>query len=44
MLFTISLVEKLGKKGLWAYSIYLGVIFTNLRQLLAEEDFKNLSK
>ncbi|XTI90829.1 WW domain-containing oxidoreductase, partial [Cenococcum geophilum] len=42
MLFAVSLAEKLGEKRLRAYSVHPGVIFTNLGQLLAEEDFKNL--
>ena len=44
MLFAVSLAEKLGKKRLRAYSVHPGVIFTNLGRLLAEEDFKHLSR
>ncbi|KAF2714124.1 dehydrogenase [Pleomassaria siparia CBS 279.74] len=44
ILFTKALTEKLGPKGLKAYSLHPGVTFgTSLAQGLGEEDFKDMS-
>ncbi|KAF2084639.1 short-chain dehydrogenase [Saccharata proteae CBS 121410] len=42
MLFTLSLAEKLGDKGLLSYSLHPGVIRTNLAEGLGDADFGEL--
>jgi NAD(P)-dependent dehydrogenase (short-subunit alcohol dehydrogenase family) len=45
MLMALSLAEKLGRRGLSAYSLHPGVIGTNLAAKLDwEADFGDLSK
>lgn len=43
MLFAVSLAEKLGDKGLLAFSLHPGVISTNLSRHSSQSDFAGLS-
>jgi len=44
MLYSVSLAEKLGKRGLLSYSLHPGAIWTNLGNHLADEGFGTLRK